>query len=155
MFLVNNLLFYDIMPLYIRVGRFLCFSVFNLYFMLEKVVDNHFQPSAREEKKSENDNFKEKVGIFPDLEQNPDPLFHETDPRIRIQIHIKMNRIRNTAGLYFDWGQNNFIYPLLQVGSESGSPKINGSDRIRILIPGRKRTFFFGGGDNSQDGEEY
>ena len=29
-----------------------------------------------------------------DLEQDPDPLFHETDPRIR--IHIKMKRIRNT-----------------------------------------------------------
>ena len=29
-----------------------------------------------------------------DSEQNPDPLFHETDPRIR--IHIKMKRIRNT-----------------------------------------------------------
>ena len=28
-----------------------------------------------------------------DLEQDPDPLFHETDPRIR--IHIKMKRIRN------------------------------------------------------------
>ena len=39
--------------------------------------------------------------IFPDfrsdLEQDPDPLFHETDPRIRIRIHIKMKRIRNTA----------------------------------------------------------
>ena len=38
-----------------------------------------------------------KVDIFPnfrsDLEQDPDPLFHETDPRIRIQI----KRIRNTA----------------------------------------------------------
>ena len=31
-----------------------------------------------------------------DPEQDPDPdlLFHETDPRIR--IHIKMKRIRNT-----------------------------------------------------------
>ena len=33
-----------------------------------------------------------------DLEQDPDPLFHETDPRIR--IHIKMKRIRNTGYLY-------------------------------------------------------
>ena len=41
---------------------------------------------------------KTKIDIFPsDLEQDPDPdpLFHETDPRIR--IHIKMKRIRNTA----------------------------------------------------------
>ena len=30
-----------------------------------------------------------------DLEQDPDPLFHETDPRIRIDI--KMKRIRNTV----------------------------------------------------------
>ena len=29
------------------------------------------------------------------MEQDPDPLFHETDPRIR--IHIKMKRIRNTG----------------------------------------------------------
>ena len=33
-----------------------------------------------------------------DLEQDPDPFFHETDPRIR--IHIKMKRIRNTAISY-------------------------------------------------------
>ena len=31
-----------------------------------------------------------------DPEQDPDPLYHETDPRIRIQI--KMKRIHNT-----DW----------------------------------------------------
>ena len=38
--------------------------------------------------------------------------------------------------------ENNFINPLLQLGSGSdenrtgsGGPKINGSDRIRILIP--------------------
>ena len=30
-----------------------------------------------------------------DLEQDPDPLFHETDPRIRIQI--KMKRIRGSG----------------------------------------------------------
>ena len=43
--------------------------------------------------------FIEKSWYFPgfrsDLEQDPDPLFRETDPRIR--IHIKMKRIRNTA----------------------------------------------------------
>ena len=51
--------------------------------------------------------------------------------------------------LYFVQDKNNFINPLLQVGSGSGSvekitgsgsggPKITGSDRIRIriLIPG-------------------
>jgi len=36
-------------------------------------------------------------------------------------------------GLYFVQDENNFINPLLQVGS--GGQKINGSDRIRILIP--------------------
>ena len=51
------------------------------------------------------------------------------------------------SGLYFVQDENNFINPLLQVGSGSGSVekstgsgscglKINGSDRIRILIPG-------------------
>ena len=44
------------------------------------------------------------------------------------------------SGLYFVRDENNFIYPSLQVESGekrngSGSPKINGSDRIRILIP--------------------
>ena len=48
------------------------------------------------------------------------------------------------SGLYFVQDENNFINPLLQVGSVkkctgsgSGGPKINGSDwiRIRILIP--------------------
>ena len=50
------------------------------------------------------------------------------------------------SGLYFVEDKNNFINPLLQVGSgsvekstgsgsESGGPKITGSDRIRILIP--------------------
>ena len=46
--------------------------------------------------------------------------------------------------LYFVKDENHFINPLLQVGSGSGSdekstgsgrPKINGSDRIRIIIP--------------------
>ena len=48
-------------------------------------------------------------------------------------------------GLYFVQDENNFINPLLQVGSRSGSVekstghgsgglKINGSDRIRIRI---------------------
>ena len=49
------------------------------------------------------------------------------------------------SDLYFVQDKNNFINPLLQVGSgsvekstESGSggQKINGSDRIRIFIPG-------------------
>ena len=48
------------------------------------------------------------------------------------------------SGLYFVQDENNFINPLLQVGSGSvekntgsgsGGPIINGSDRIRILIP--------------------
>ena len=50
------------------------------------------------------------------------------------------------SGLYFVQDEKNVINPLLQVGSGSGSvekctgsggPKINGSDRIRILIPGK------------------
>ena len=52
------------------------------------------------------------------------------------------------SGLYFVQDENNFINPLLQVGSRSvekitgsgfGGPKITGSDRIqiRILIPVR------------------
>ena len=54
------------------------------------------------------------------------------------------------SDLYFVQDKNNFINPLLQVGSGSGSvekstgsgsggPKITGSDRIRIriLIPGK------------------
>ena len=47
--------------------------------------------------------YRKKSWYFPDfrsdLEQDPDPLFHEMDPRIRIQI--KMKRIRNT-GLWFN-----------------------------------------------------
>ena len=48
------------------------------------------------------------------------------------------------SGLYFVQDGNNFINPLLQVGSGSnekstgsgsGRPNINGSDRIWILIP--------------------
>ena len=53
------------------------------------------------------------------------------------------------SGLFFVQDENNFINPLLQVGSGSGSvekstgsgsggPKITGSDRIRILIPAGK-----------------
>ena len=42
--------------------------------------------------------YRKKGWYFPDfrsdLEQDPDPIFHEADPRIR--IHIKMKRIRNT-----------------------------------------------------------
>ena len=49
------------------------------------------------------------------------------------------------SDLYFVQDKNNFINPLLQVGSGSveksngigsGGPKINGSDRIHFLIPG-------------------
>ena len=43
----------------------------------------------------------------------------------------KKNRIR----LRIVQDENNFIYPFSQVGYGSGRPKINGSDRIRILIP--------------------
>ena len=39
------------------------------------------------------------------------------------------------SGLYFVQDEKDFINPLLQVGSGSGGPKINGPDRIRILIP--------------------
>ena len=48
------------------------------------------------------------------------------------------------SDLYFVQDKNNFINPLLQVGSGSvekstgsgsAGPKITGSDRIRILIP--------------------
>ena len=41
------------------------------------------------------------------------------------------------SDLYFVQDKNNFINPLLQVGSGSGSgwPKISGTFRIRILIP--------------------
>ena len=47
------------------------------------------------------------------------------------------------SGFYFVQDENNFINPLLHVGSGSGEkstgsggPKINGSDRIHFLIPG-------------------
>ena len=55
------------------------------------------------------------------------------------------------SGLYFVPDKNNFINPLLQVGSGSvekstgsgsGGPKITGSDRIRILIPEKNNVFF-------------
>ena len=53
------------------------------------------------------------------------------------------------SDLYFVQDKNNLINPSLQVGSGSGSgfvekstgsggPKITGSDRIRILIPGTR-----------------
>ena len=48
------------------------------------------------------------------------------------------------SGLYFVQDEHKFINRLLQVGSGSvkkstgsGGPKINGSDRIRILIPAK------------------
>ena len=47
--------------------------------------------------------YRKKSWYFPDfrsdLEQDPDPLFHETDPSIRIDI--KMKRIRNTVNNLF------------------------------------------------------
>ena len=48
------------------------------------------------------------------------------------------------SDLYFVQDKNNFINPLLQVGSGSGSgwPKLTRSDRIRILIPAETLTFF-------------
>ena len=63
------------------------------------------------------------------------------------------------SGLYFVKDENNFINPLLQVGSGSGStkkvpdpdrmkkyrirrPKINGSDRIRILITAKQNHLY-------------
>ena len=54
------------------------------------------------------------------------------------------------SDLYFVQDKNNFINPLLQVGSGSvekstgsgsGGPKITGSDRIRILIPGKNELY--------------
>ena len=51
------------------------------------------------------------------------------------------------SGLYFVQDENYLRNPLLQGGSGSaekitgsGGPKINGSDRIRILIPGYKES---------------
>ena len=69
------------------------------------------------------------------------------------QVGIKFDLINHyfklefvDSGLYFVQDENDFINPLLQVGSGSneksngfgsgsGGPKINGSDRIQILIP--------------------
>ena len=57
------------------------------------------------------------------------------------------------SDLHFVQDKNNFINPLLQVrsgsvgksttGSGSGGPKITGSDRIRILIPGKDSYLIF------------
>ena len=48
----------------------------------------------------------EKIWYFLDFksdsEQIPDPSFHEADPRIRIWIHVKIKRIRNTYNLKED-----------------------------------------------------
>ena len=58
-----------------------------------------------------------------------------------INHHFKLEVVY--SGLYFVQDEYSFINPLLQVGSGynekstgsgSGGPKINGSDRIRILI---------------------
>ena len=45
-----------------------------------------------------------------------DPLFHETDPRIR--IHIKMKRIRNTASFVL------FFPPLTSVAEKKTDPDL-------------------------------
>ena len=59
------------------------------------------------------------------------------------------------SDLYFFQDKDNFINPLLQVGSGSvekstgsgsGGPKITGSDRIRILIPDKNSEFCLGAG---------
>jgi hypothetical protein len=39
----------------------------------------------------------EGFGADPHPDPHPDPLVKGTDPRIRIRIHTKMSRIRNTA----------------------------------------------------------
>ena len=58
------------------------------------------------------------------------------------------------SDLYFVQDKNNFITPLLQVGSGSvekstgsgsGGQKITGSDRIRILIPAFLAGFYQAG----------
>ena len=71
------------------------------------------------------------------LYRDEDPTFFSVDPD---PAHFKLEFV--DSGLYFVQDENNFINSLLQVGSGSnekstgsGGPKINGSDRIRILIP--------------------
>ena len=64
-------------------------------------------------------------------------------PRIRIRISWEKNPDPTPdSGLYFVQDENNFKNPLLPVGTGygsdkkstgSGEPKMNGSDRIRIL----------------------
>ena len=61
--------------------------------------------------------------------------------KVGIKFDIIINHFMlevDDSDLYFVQDKNNFINPLLQVGSGSGGPKITGSDRIRIriLIPG-------------------
>ena len=76
-----------------------------------------------------------------------------------IKHHFKLELV--DSGLYFVKDEINFIYPLLQVGfgsgsgekstgSGSGGSKINGSGRIRILIPG----ILVGSGYNFSDGPD-
>ena len=53
--------------------------------------------------------------------------------RKKIYIIVTAVHQQEVSDLFKNFPENNFIYPLLQVGS--GSPKINGSDRIQIIIP--------------------
>ena len=66
----------------------------------------------------------------PDAEQDPDPLFHETDPRIRIWIHIKMKRIRNTA-----------IRVLRAISSDTLFKVCTFTSKTKILIFARENNF--------------
>ena len=71
------------------------FTDINIYPIINK-ADHISEKYIFYRKKKQN-----KSQYFPDfrsdLEPDPDPLFHETDPKIRIRIHIKMKRIRNTG----------------------------------------------------------
>ena len=89
----------------------------------------------RWEKKSGSDldsKWRKKIFIFVQVGKKFDLINH----------HFKLEFV--DSGLYFVQDENNFINPLLQVGSGSNEksnisgsdgPKINGSDCIRILIP--------------------
>ena len=84
-----------------------------------------------------------KVTSDPDPFQSPDP-----DPPSRNRIRIKMKRIHNTGFLKTFQGQSSTIFnagsgenkhriqPLEKNGTGSSKPKVIGSNRIRILIPG-------------------
>ena len=73
-----------------------------------------------------------------DLEQDPDPdqLFHETDPRIQIRIHIKMKLIRNTAANR--WCQ---ITPRNWIPSPGKGSKRNRQNSQTLLSQTKRTTF--------------